>query len=412
MELDKQSALARIPTNSYTSPKPAKWSLQMNAFDIPVDQLAQLLQQRMKMLFPSYVSPILTCQYIRDREDWKLDGTNPGFARMSSVNQFGPRDYRAVELDESHRLPVSVMSDYRSVMERQTPRLRFVSEEDEMRDKLLAFGNPYKRLTVRWKADGMSAVEDAATSSSGSSSIVSTTATVQLDDGQQSELEQEAIVTALNSADENRGLPLEFDPSSIHTTILLKRAHPRRRIRPHDPSKLHPRVLEALKELNVYVPPPATTTVPPPTNVEDESLMKVDLMGSKIGAPESPSSDSGYDSTANTSVDGDLVDKSRKRQSSASSEPAVRTSTSADVKRLKIMPAASVDSDTLKSLSSLIKRPGKSSSKILLDRLRDMPATADAKCRAIKELIAEAKRFKKQSLVEELNALSASLSGM
>jgi hypothetical protein len=357
----------------------------MNAFDVPVDQLLQQWQEHMQLLFPNYIAP---SDMEPNIEEWlvpkqaptTLSNANISGEHLTTKLKFGPRDYRTNEIDEAHRLPVSMMCDYRTMMERQPPRLRFVNEEDEMLDKLLAFGNPYKRLTVRWTADEMTTSEKAPDSAS---------ATVQLDDGRQSELEQEAIVTALNTADENV-LPTAFDTSAVNTTILLRRAHPRRRIRPHDPSKLHPRVLKALKELNIYVPPPP----PLPLLASDGSVA---LVQPAPPVTISASSDSGYDSTASSAGE----DAMRIRKREAGADETETSGKSDDVKRVKVVS----DSDILKSLSSLIKKPGKSSAKLLLDRLRELQIPVDSKCRLIKELTSEAKRFKKQSLVDELAAM-------
>jgi hypothetical protein len=54
--------------------------------------------------------------------------------------------------DKKHAIPVALMGEYRSSSgRREAPR--FVNEEDELRDRMLAFGNPYKVGRVFSTAD-------------------------------------------------------------------------------------------------------------------------------------------------------------------------------------------------------------------------------------------------------------------
>jgi hypothetical protein len=65
--------------------------------------------------------------------------------KLKAEKRLQPRTLKQAQQDFKHAVPIKDMTNFMPVMQR-TERLRFVDEDDERRDVALAFGNPYRLI--------------------------------------------------------------------------------------------------------------------------------------------------------------------------------------------------------------------------------------------------------------------------
>ncbi len=112
----------------------------INVFDVDKMDLMQELYDLLSQVYPTL--PPFRKRVQTSRKD-KSEAIVEKWLGPPDHRSLAPRTKEQIENDKNHATTTFNMSNFTDKMKKRS-MLRFVNEEDEERDRLLAFGNPFK----------------------------------------------------------------------------------------------------------------------------------------------------------------------------------------------------------------------------------------------------------------------------